>query len=176
MVRLSRSPSTEPWWSRKARYRFDDALPLRAEQFGVCYAGDSLATAFAESVIHENALFEAGGYKVAKADLTGRSTIMFKHPKKARLRLADLTGENLKALGLNNDISSGDDYAFAQAWSRAIHDSDTKWDGICYVARQLNDSHAYALFERSGIVKDRERRLEGAELDQLCDRFGVEAI
>ena len=176
MVRLSRSPATEPWWSRKARYRFDDALPLRPEQFGVLYVASSLATAFAESVIHESALFVGGRYVVPEAELLSRWKVTFQHPTRKRLRLADLTGEHLKALGLNNDISAGDDYALSQAWARAVHDCDARWDGIRYVSRQLNKGYAYALFERSGVLKNFAERLEDAERDALCDRFGVDSI
>jgi hypothetical protein len=176
MVRLSRSPTTEPWWSRKARFRFDDAWPLRSNQYGVCYAADRLDTAFAESVIHENSLFLGGRFHVAEAGLKSRWKVYFRHPKRKRLRLVDLTGAHLKALGLNNDISAGDDYRMSQLWSRAIHDCDVKWDGIRHVARQANDSYVYAIFERSGVVKGRSARLQGAELDRLCDKFGVVAV
>jgi RES domain len=176
MVRMSRHPSTEPWWSRTASCRFDDALPLRTNQFGVCYAGDSVETAFAESVIHESGLFEGGRYKVAQADLAARWKVHFRHPKRKRLRLADLTGEPLKALRLNNDICSGDDYTLPQLWSRAIHDCDSRWDGIRHVARQNNSRYAYALFERKGLQAAQRTRLDGPELDALCDRFGVDSV
>lgn len=85
LVRHSRSPSTEPCWSKAARYRFDDALPGRSSQFGVCYGATTLETAFAESVLHENALFEGGRFIVPDADLQGRWEVRFAHPKKKRL-------------------------------------------------------------------------------------------
>ena len=65
LVRLSRRPATEPWWSRSAAHRFDD--PEKA--FGVCYLAGRLDTAFCESVIHQSALFVGGQYAVAGADL-----------------------------------------------------------------------------------------------------------
>ena len=83
---------------------------------------------------------------VADADLRGRWEVRFAHPKKKRLKVVDLTGLPLKPLGLNNDISAGDDYTDSQRWARAIHDADPTWDGIRYVARQSNKSFAYALF------------------------------
>ena len=52
LVRLSRQPATEPYWSLGV-YRFDDPEPGRAGAFGTCYAANSIEAAFAESVIHE---------------------------------------------------------------------------------------------------------------------------
>ena len=176
LVRLTRFPATEPYWSKAARYRFDDALPVRSNQFGVCYGATTLETAFAESVTHENALFEGGRFVVAEADLRARWKVRFAHPKKKRLKIVDLTGLPLKLLGLNNDISAGDNYAISQLWARAIHDCDPKWDGIRYVSRQSNQGFAYALFERTGLTKHAEAKLEGVELDTLCEIFGVAAV
>ena len=176
LVRLSRFPSTEPYWSKAARYRFDDALPAGSSPFGVCYGATTLETAFAESVLHENALFEGGRFMAAEADLQARWKVRFGHPKKKRLKVADLTGSPLKSLGLNNDLSAGDDYTVSQCWSRAIHEVDPTWDGIRYVSRQSNKGFAYALFERTGLTKVAQDRLEGAELDALCVLFGVAAI
>lgn len=176
MLRLSRFPDSEPWWSRNGRYRFDDPGSGHCPRFGVLYLADDVQTAFAESVIHDNAVFDRGRFLVARAELEGRWKTTFLHPRKKRLRLADLSGHHLKALGLNNDISAGDDYAASQAWAKAIHDSDTKWDGIRYVSRQRNDGHAYAIFERSTLVRGATAKLEGAELDALCARFRIDAL
>ena len=176
LVRLSRFPSTEPYWSKAARYRFDDALPARSSPFGVCYGATTLETAFAESVLHESALFEGGRFLVAEADLRSRWKVNFAHPKKKRLKVVDLTGLRLKLLGLNNDISAGDDYTISQRWARAIHDADPSLDGIRYVSRQSNKGFAYALFERTGLTKVGAAKLEGVELDALCALFGVAAV
>ncbi len=90
--------------------------------------------------------------------------------------LADLTGDGLKAVGLNNDISATSDYSVPQLWARAIHDAHPKWDGIRYISRQMNVGYAYAVFNRSGLAKVRADRLEGSQLDQLCDQFNLVAI
>ena len=92
------------------------------------------------------------------------------------LVLADLTGATLKALGLNNDISASADYTTSQAWARAIHDARPRWDGIRYVSRQMNKGFAYAIFERSGLRKQRTEKLKSRKVDDLCDRFNVTAI
>jgi hypothetical protein len=172
MVRLSRRPLSEPWFGRSASGRFDDPLG----QFGVCYAADDTATAFAETILHESALFLGGQYVVMAGDLASRWVVTLRRPKRTKLRLADLTGEALKALGLNNDISATDDYARTQAWARAIHDADAGWDGLRYVSRQLNDRCCYAVFERSGASRQGSVRLEGPLLDDLCTRFGVVGV
>ena len=144
LVRFSRFPASEPFWSSQARYRFDDPHPVQAQRFGVLYVGDSLDTAFAESVIHESAFYDDGAYLIAQADLTARHLVTFTHPRRRRLQLADLTGAALKAIGLNNDLSAGDDYRLPQQWARAIHQISRHWDGIRYVSRQHNHAHAYA--------------------------------
>jgi hypothetical protein len=172
LVRLSRRPMTEPWFGHRASGRFDDPQGL----FGVCYAADDEATAFAETVVHESALFQGGQFVVMAGDLTSRWLVTLRRPKRVKLRMADLTGEALKALGLNNDISATDEYSLTQAWARAIHEAAPEWDGIRYISRQLNDRYCYAVFERSAVLKNAAVRLEGARLQDLCDRFGVVGI
>jgi len=109
LIRLSRDPATEPYWSAGV-YRFDDPRPEREGGFGVCYAGNSIAVAFAESVIHEVGRFVDGRYEVPITELTERWVVRFRCARRKTLVLADLTGESLKALGLNNDISATNDY------------------------------------------------------------------
>jgi hypothetical protein len=175
LVRLSRYPKTELFWSR-GRYRFDGPPAGATGSFGTCYAAPDIAVAFCESVIHESAWFHQGRYQVPLADLTSRHVVQMQRPSRPILVLADLTGKALKTLGLNNDISAGDDYTLPTAWAKAIHQADPKWDGIRYVSRQHNDAFAVALFERSGVAKARSHKLAGKALDKLCDEFGVAAI
>ncbi len=77
---------------------------------------------------------------------------------------------------MNNDISASADYTTSQAWARAIHDASPRWQGVRYVSRQMNKGFAYALYERSGLVKLRSDRLRPRQVDELCDRFNVTAI
>lgn len=172
VVRLSRRPLTEPWFGTSRSGRFDDPKRL----FGVCYTADHTATAFTETVVHESSLFEAGQFLVMRGDLVGRFVTTYRQPRRRKLRLADLTGEALKVLGLNNDLSATDDYDQTQAWSRAIHDADLSWDGLRYVSRQLNDRHCYAIFERSVLLKNHAVPLKGAVLDNLCTRFNIASL
>lgn len=175
LVRLSRASATEPYWSAGV-YRFDDPAPERAGAFGTCYAASSVEVAFAESVIHETGRFVNGGYEVPAAELTERSVVRFRCQRRRTLVLADLTGAALKSLGLNNDISASGDYSVTQAWARAVHDASPRWDGIRYVSRQMNSGFAYAIFERSGLVKLRADKLKASQIDKLCDRFNVSAV
>ena len=175
LVRLSRRPATEPYWSAGV-YRFDDREPDRAGAFGTCYAASSIEVAFAESVIHETGRFIAGSYEVPLVELTERSVVRFLCNRRKTLMLADLTGVALKSLGLNNDISASSDYARTQAWAQSIHDASPRWDGIRYVSRQMNKGFAYAIFERSGLVKRSAEKLKNRQVDELCDRFNVTAV
>ena len=175
LVRLSRYPATEPYWSSGV-YRFDDPDPGRAGEFGACYTAGSIEVAFAESVIHESGRFVDGAYEVPSAELTERSVVRFACDRRKTLVLADLTGAALKALGLNNDISALADYSVSQAWAQAIHDADPRWQGIRYVSRQMNKGFAYAIFERSGLKKLRSEKLKVGQLDALCDLFNVAAV
>ena len=175
LIRLSRRPATEPYWSAGV-YRFDDPEPGRVGAFGTCYAASSIEVAFAESVIHESGRFVAGTYEVAVAELTERSVVRFRCERRKTLVLADLTGAGLKSLGLNNDVSASNDYAATQAWAQTIHDASPRWEGIRYVSRQMNRGFAYAIFERSGLVKLRAEKLSARQVDELCDRFNVTAV
>ena len=175
LVRLSRHPATEPYWSAGV-YRFDDPQPGRVGAFGTCYTANSIEVAFAESVVHESGRFVAGTHEVPAAELTERSVVRFACQRRKTLVLADLTGAALKSLGLNNDISASGDYTSSQAWGQAIHDASSRWDGIRYVSRQMNKGFACAIFERSGLVRLRAERLKARQVDELCDRFNVSAI
>jgi hypothetical protein len=175
LLRLTRHPATEPYWSAGV-YRFDDPDPGRVGAFKTCYTAGTIEVAFAESVIHESGRFVRGGYEIPVAELTQRSVVRFACDRRKTLVLADLTGAALKALGLNNDISASADYSLSQAWAQAIHDADTRWDGVRYVSRQMNKGYAYAIFERSGLRKLRASKLRARQVDELCDRFNVTAV
>jgi hypothetical protein len=175
LVRLSRWPASEPYWSAGV-YRFDAPDPDAADAFGTCYVASSIDVAFAESVIHECGRFANGCYEVPEAELTERSVVRFFCERRKTLVLADLTGVALKALGLNNDISASADYTTSQAWAQAIHSANPRWDGIRYVSRQMNRGYACAIFARSGLRRLRADRLDARQLDDLCDRFNVAAV
>jgi hypothetical protein len=175
LVRLSRHPATEPYWSAGV-YRFDDPGPGSYGRFGTCYTASNIEVAFAESVIHECGRFIGGSYEVPTVELTERWVVRFTCEGRKALVLADLTGAALKSLGLNNDISASANYLTSQAWAQAIHGANAAWDGIRYVSRQMNKGFAYAIFERSGLRKLRAEKLKARQVDDLCDRFNVTAV
>ncbi len=175
LLRLSRYPATEPYWSAGV-YRFDDPYAGTAPEFGTCYTASSIEVAFAETVIHECGRFHGGSYEIPAAELTERWVVRFACERRKTLVLADLTGAALKALGLNNDISASADYTASQAWARAIHAAGSRWDGIRYVSRQMNKGFAFAIFERSGLRKLSAQKLSSWQVDDLCDRFNVTAV
>ena len=175
LVRLSRRPATEPYWSVGV-YRFDDPDPGRYGRFGTCYTTSNIEVAFAESVIHECGRFVGGSYEVPTAELTERWVVRFTCEGRKALVLADLTGAALKSLGLNNDISASADYLTSQAWAKAIHGANAAWDGIRYVSRQMNKGFACAIFERSGLRKLRAEKLKALQVDDLCDQFNVTSV
>jgi len=175
LVRLSRHPATEPYWSAGV-HRFDDPDFGGVGAFGTCYTASSIEVAFAESVIHESGRFAGGTYEVPATELTERSVVRFICERRKTLVLADLTGAALKALGLNNDISASADYTTSQAWARAIHDANPRWDGIRYVSRQMNKGFVYAVFERAGLHMLRAEELKARQVDDLCDRFNVTVV
>ena len=41
----------------------------------------------------------------------------------------------------------------ARHWAQAIHDASPHWDGVRYVSRQMNRGVAYAIFDRSALLK-----------------------
>jgi hypothetical protein len=171
LVRLTRYPDTEPFWGRNKVNRFDDPEQV----FGVTYVGLGLEVAFAETVLHEQALFECvagwSSWVVPHSLLRVRHVLTYL-PK--MLRLLDLTGAGLKQLGLNNDISGSNDYTDSMAVSRAVY-SCTDVDGIHYISRQMNTGAAVALFERSGVqAHPRSIRLvDDPAYADLLDTFQV---
>ncbi len=175
LYRFSRFPASEPFWATQADHRFDSL----SRGFGVLYCGDSPETAFAESVLHSGSdkwNERMGAYLLSESELAARHLVTYAHPNKTELLLADLTGAGLKAIGLNNDVSSSMDYPFTQRLSDALHDHDAELDGIRYVSRQHNRNYCYAIFQRSGVQHDSHAKLSEELIRALCSRFNVTVI
>lgn len=173
LLRLTQRSHSEPYFGTKKVSRFDDPLQL----YGVTYAARSLEVAFAETVLHESALYEAGAWIVPASAVYGRSIVHLDADRP--LVLADLTGPSLKAIGLDNQVSAGIDYASTWAISRALHEAVPECDGILYVSRHNNRGEAVAVFERSGarIHHARTRSLKHhSALPHLLALFGVELL
>lgn len=173
LLRLTRFPKSEPYWGRARRYRFDDPAGV----YGVTYGAERLDVAFAETVLHEQGAFIAGRWVIDQARIDERFVVQFRHPGKP-LRLADLTGEALKRLGLNNDLCATEDYTASMRVSAAVHAQVAEADGILYISRQLNTQRAVALFERSGVACAPLPVALAAhpDLSTLLNQFGVELL
>ena len=168
LVRVTRYPDTEPYFGKSAGNRFDD--PLRG--FGVCYAGQDLLVAFAETILHD-ALPFGGEYRVEEAKLADRHVITFYGDP---LNLANLTGAALKRLGGTNEISAEVPYNTPQLWSRAVHEHPSNADGLLYVSRHVNTNLGFALFERSRMKLRRAMKtplLSHPDLAGVLDTLGV---
>jgi hypothetical protein len=88
------------------------------------------------------------GFKVPQAQLSDRSALRFTG---GPLRLANLTGAALAALGGNGELSGTADYTLPQQWSRAIYTHPAKVDGFVYMSRLVTDGYAVVLFERDPV-------------------------
>ncbi|WP_353621949.1 hypothetical protein [Variovorax saccharolyticus] len=65
------------------------------------------------------------------------------------LRLADLTGANLKRLGGDNNLSAETPYTVTQQWGVAVHGHPAKVDGLIFVSKNLNDEKIVVVFDRA---------------------------
>ncbi|MDB5974582.1 MAG: hypothetical protein JWR07_1342 [Nevskia sp.] len=139
--RVGRKSTGEPYFGSSGGNRWDDPLGV----YGVCYLGDSLVTAFAESVLHDREPID-GQFHLASSEIDDRFAIGF---GSGTLHVVDLTGVLLKRLGFKNDICAGADYGEAQKLSRAIYQHPAGVAGIRYVSRQVNTQYAYAIFDRA---------------------------
>ncbi|MFT4439026.1 RES family NAD+ phosphorylase [Caballeronia sp. 15715] len=146
LVRISRHNSGEPYFGKSGLNRFDDPrghLP-RADRYGTCYFGFTLACGFAETVLHDRTS-DGGRFKIPYTELD-QWVIRFKGDK---LKLAVLTGKHLKRLGGEGSLSSIVPYELPQQWSLAIHEHPATVDGFVYMSRHLNTEEAVVLFDRA---------------------------
>lgn len=174
LLRLTRFPKTEPYWGKNKAYRFDDP----AQIYGATYAAFDISVAFAETILHTKGYFTDNRWLIEERNILERHVVTYARPLKPKLVVADLTGSRLKALGLNNDLCSSDDYTDSMAISSALHAQLPGLDGIMYVSRQMNTHFAVALFERSDIKLESKvvRLTDHPDYDSLLDMFNVEIL
>ena len=147
LVRISRYNSGEPHFGKSGLNRFDDPrghLP-EADRFGTSYFGGTLACAFAETVLHDRTA-DKGTFAIRYSELEQLWVVTFKG---RTLKLAVLTGKNLKQLGGEGGLSSIVPYDIPQQWSLAVHEHPAKVDGFVYMSRHLNTEVAIVLFDRA---------------------------
>jgi hypothetical protein len=145
LYRSSRHDSGEPYFGCSGLNRFDDPSPPDAGRYSTCYFGFDVATAVAETVLHDEEPV-GGRFLVARSDFDSRCLVRLTGV--APLKVANMTGAMLKICGGNAALSAVLPYDVPQQWSKAIHDHPGGFDGFQYMSRHLNDRKAVVLFSR----------------------------
>lgn len=171
LLRLTRFPKTEPYWGKHKAYRFDDP----AQVYAATYTALHMEVAFAETILHQKGYFTDNQWVIDEANILERHIVTYTRQVKPNLLVVDFTGVNLKALGLNNDLCSSDDYTESMAISSALHAQLPDLDGIMYVSRQMNTGLAVVLFERSDVELESKvtRLIDHPDYDDLLSVFNV---
>ena len=137
--RIHRRSFSPVYFDRGADSRFN----APDGSFGVLYASCEEEGAFAETLLRSRRR-----PSVTLHALQERAMVELVWPRP--LRLIDFAGPGLVALGLDNRLADGDDYALAQRWAQWLHLHPEGVDGIRYRARQAPHTCSVALFERVG--------------------------
>jgi hypothetical protein len=180
LYRLTQSRFPDPaFFGRLVRHRFD----APDGGYGVCYLGTTLACCLLEALplTHD----AAGGRRLVTS-ATLQSYYAAVATLRRPLRLADLTGDGLGALGIDQRVTGGDDYELSGHWSAAINAHREAVDGIVYPSRHHQGRFSVALFERArdavafarwGVLGDRAtpdlwvaltRELRAARIDVVA--------
>ncbi|MBB5421693.1 hypothetical protein OKW33_006526 [Paraburkholderia atlantica] len=150
LVRISSYSSGEPHFGKTASHRFDDPKM----EYGTSYFGLNVATAVAESLLHD--LEPVGArYRIAADEVKRRFIHTFDGED---LTLADLTGQSMNVLGAHAGLFGTANYSIPMRWSRAIHTHPADVDGILYVSRMMAPNLAVVLFDRGGSIGLTQRK------------------
>jgi hypothetical protein len=136
LVRIHRLNRHPAFWGRTGDNRFD----APAAEFGVLYAAADHHGAFIETC--STGVSRA----VSQAFLAARGWSEV-HPL-GDLRLVDLSGPGLAALGADARLCTGD-HAVSQLWALAIWQHPEHVDGLLYRCRHDPSRMAAALFDRA---------------------------
>jgi hypothetical protein len=111
--------------------------------YGVLYAAEQLAGAFAETFLR------MPGRTLLPPDLV-RQKARARIRITRQLRLIKLAGSGLARLGATAEVVHGGlPYHVPQAWSKALKEHPTQPDGVAYRARHDDDAICYALFNHA---------------------------
>jgi RES domain len=153
--------------STKCRFNSSDG------SFGVLYAAENLAGAFAETFLRNP------GRRILPDDLIaqrGRVDFGSRRP----LHLVQLYGRHLAALGATAEVVAGaQPYDLPQAWADALHNHPGEFDGIAYRARHDDDEISYALFDRTEAAieeLDRDENLDADWFYELMKHYNIGLI
>lgn len=170
--RVYRCALDPKFFGRAGQYRFD----APAGEFGVLYVSGSLAGAFIE-VFGDSIRTIAGRNTLDSKSLSQRcwGRVHIARP----VRLVDLTGQGLAAIGADDRLCSGD-YGVSQRWAKAIYEHPSQPDGIYYRARHDPSQYSVALFDRVeqevSIQSDGSLLFDAALLARLLRRYQLNVI
>lgn len=129
------------FFGRTGQWRYDD--PER--RYGVLYVAAGLEGAFVEGCLHD-ATVGTSTPLLSERFLEQRCVAKIRFA--GRLRLVDLTGPGLAAIGADARLCVGD-YRIAQLWSRAIWRHPQQPDGVLYLSRHNPKILCAAVFDRA---------------------------
>jgi hypothetical protein len=112
------------FWSRTGRYRFDSPTA----KWGVCYAGETIASAFQEVFSDE----------IRKGDLNYASVAAYRVwsiTVPATMKTIELAGPTLTAIRASIQSFTGR-YTLSQEWGRALMLNKDDLDGLIYIGRR----------------------------------------
>jgi hypothetical protein len=136
--------------------------------YGVLYAADKLAGAFAETFLRKP------GQMIA-LDLIRKKTLVRLRALQP-IKCIKLFGAGLARVGATAEVSHAGSYHLAQAWSAALHTQASAFDGIAYHARHDDTQICYALFCRSAhkiAEASRETTEDPDWIYELAERYGA---
>lgn len=149
------------WYSSSMQGRFDLAAPR-----GTCYAADTIAAAFRESL----GVVAVGGH-VPRADAEARAVTLLTG---IRDRFAAVSDPGAAAFGITSELTSMTPYATPQAWAQEF--DEVGFGGVRYASRFTpGPATAWAIFGPTGahpvgVVKE---VISGTE---ACARAGLRVL
>jgi hypothetical protein len=147
-------------------HRFDDPHG----EFRVCYLASTIDVSFAETFLRNPPVRILG-----LDDLAARSAATVE--VRRAMRLVPMHGPGLARLGATTSLTSTTDYAFSQAWSRALWEHTGAPDGLVYRSRHDDSALCIALYNRArdglAIVADDSLTADPRLLARLLKRYGL---
>ena len=158
---LTKYAADEPGFRAAISGRFDDPTGV----FETLYCAPTFGICYAETLLRERFNAATGQYEVPKREHDMRSLSLLLVDF-AKLKIVDLYGRGLQAMGLNNSVLMGE-YNETRKLSRAIYDHPDAPDGMIYLSRFAVDQQAaIVLFDRA---KPHVRLLPGFSPAPLTD-------
>jgi hypothetical protein len=125
--------------TRVPESRFDDP----DGQFKVCYLGMQWEAALVETLLRNPQSRTLSWRDDIEVRSLARIEIL------RSLRVVELDGDGLRAVGATLEVLGTRDYTLSTAWARALWSHPDEPDGIYYACRHDNRTTAIALFDRA---------------------------